>query len=490
MGETQEICNILAVDDEDYTLELYRDVLENRVETQSNTKMVYRLYTATQGDQALELFKRESQNSRFCVVFLDINMPPGPDGVWVAQQIREIDKEVNIVLVTGFAGLDLEEISSKIPPLDKLLYLQKPFHIQEILQLASALSAKWFAERRSKEVTEYLEKMVESRTKELQREMGQKEEARKALERSEKNLRSMIQSNPDPMFIISHDGQVKYANPSFMATFAEAGGRVNLPPEVIQRAIDPSSLERVSEIHTTSPQNNDLLFEMILSPTEWEGKPALLASLRDITQRKRMEERLREGLLAVRSALVETIKAMAYLVETRDPYTAGHQQRVAALAREIALELQVDEDRTEGLYLAGIVHDIGKISIPAEILTKPSKLTEIELKLMQGHPQTGYEILKQIPFPWPIARIVLEHHERLDGSGYPLGKSDGEILMESCILAVADVVEAMASHRPYRPALGIEPALMEVESKKGTKFDPDAVEACIKVVREGRIKLL
>ncbi|MFN3534186.1 MAG: two-component system response regulator, partial [Desulfatiglandales bacterium] len=145
MGETQEICNILAADDEDYTLELYRDVLENRVETQGDTKRVYRLYTATRGDEALELFKRESQNSRFCVVFLDINMPSGPDGVWVAQQIREVDKDVNIVLVTGFAGLDLEEISSKIPPLDKLLYLQKPFHIQEILQLASALSAKWFA---------------------------------------------------------------------------------------------------------------------------------------------------------------------------------------------------------------------------------------------------------------------------------------------------------------------------------------------------------
>jgi HD-GYP domain-containing protein (c-di-GMP phosphodiesterase class II) len=236
-------------------------------------------------------------------------------------------------------------------------------------------------------------------------------------------------------------------------------------------------------------QNGAMSAEMVVSQTQWEGEESFLASFRDITSRKRLEEVLKESLQKVRETLVETIKAMAYLVETRDPYTAGHQQRVALLADEIAKVLNLPEDQRYGLYLAALIHDIGKISIPAEILTKPSKLTDIEMKLMQGHPQTGYDILKNIPFPWPIATIVLEHHERLDGSGYPLGKSDGEILLESQILAVADVVEAMASHRPYRPALGVEPALLEIDSKKGVKYNPQVVEACIEIVREGRVKI-
>lgn len=490
MAQIQEICKILAVDDEDYTLELYKDVLQEREELYGDTKRIFRLYTANEGNAAVELFKKESKESPFCVAFLDVNMPPGPDGIWVARQMREMDKDVNIVLVTGFAGIDLEEISSQIPPLDKLLYLQKPFHIQEILQLASALSAKWYAEQRAKQVRTFLEREIRARTQDLLKEMAEKEKVKEALEISERNFRSMINSAIDPMFIVDLDAKVRYANPASLSMFGEKEGVIEIPQKILEKVLNPSSINQALEVETESTQRGPLSFEMMTTKTQWEGKPALLASLRDITERKKMEEVLRQSLLNIRNALVETIKAMAYVVETRDPYTAGHQQRVAALAREIALEIGMEEEKIEGLYLAGIIHDIGKISIPAEILTKPTKLSEIEMRLMQGHPQTGYEILKNIPFPWPIARIVLEHHERLDGSGYPMGKSNGEILIESLILAVADVVEAMASHRPYRPALGIEPALLEVESKKGIKYDPSAVDACVKVIREGRFKLI
>jgi len=180
---------------------------------------------------------------------------------------------------------------------------------------------------------------------------------------------------------------------------------------------------------------------------------------------------------------------MVLTIESRDPYTAGHQQRVAQLASAIAKELGLPEKEVEGIRMASLIHDLGKISLPAEILSKPGKLTEIEFRLVQNHPQAGYEILKNIDFPWPIAQIVLQHHERLDGSGYPNQLKNDAIRKEARIVGVADVVEAMASHRPYRPALGIDKALEEISSGKGILYDPQAVEACIKLFTSKGFKL-
>lgn len=188
----------------------------------------------------------------------------------------------------------------------------------------------------------------------------------------------------------------------------------------------------------------------------------------------------------LRRSLEESIQAIAATVEMRDPYTSGHQKRVADLAVAIATEMDLDEDKIHGIHLAGVVHDLGKIAVPSEILAKPGKLTAIEFQLIKVHPQAGYDILKDINFPWPIANIVWEHHERVDGSGYPRGIKGGEILLESRIMAVADVVEAMASHRPYRASLGIERALQEIERGHGTAYDADVVDACLKLFRERR----
>jgi putative two-component system response regulator len=180
------------------------------------------------------------------------------------------------------------------------------------------------------------------------------------------------------------------------------------------------------------------------------------------------------------------IHAISLTVETRDPYTAGHQQRVADLARAISMEMGLPEDQVEGIRVAGLIHDLGKIAVPAEILSKPSKLTDSEFNLIKIHPQAAYDILKDIDFPWPLSIVVLQHHERLDGSGYPHGlKGKDGILLEARILAVADVFEAMASHRPYRPALGKEKALDEIRRGKGTSYDPKAVDACIRVISSG-----
>ncbi|MFA6002056.1 MAG: HD domain-containing phosphohydrolase [Thermoleophilia bacterium] len=199
-------------------------------------------------------------------------------------------------------------------------------------------------------------------------------------------------------------------------------------------------------------------------------KPAVERALREVDEHfERMwaEEKLKKTLAEMRKAMGGVIQAFIYTVESRDPYTAGHQQRVADLARSIAKVMGLDSEQIEAIRMGGSIHDLGKIQVPAEILSKPGRLTPLEFEMIKLHPKTGYEILKDVEFPWGIARIVLQHHERLDGSGYPYGVSGEDIDVESRIIAVADVVEAMSSHRPYRPALGIEKALEEIVSKQG-----------------------
>jgi putative nucleotidyltransferase with HDIG domain len=189
----------------------------------------------------------------------------------------------------------------------------------------------------------------------------------------------------------------------------------------------------------------------------------------------------------LQEVLRQTVEAMSRIVETRDPYTQGHQVRVDGLARAIAQELGIGESEIDGIETAALVHDIGKLAVPTEILTKPTQLTELEFTLIKEHPQAGYEILKDIDFLWPVAEMVLQHHERMDGSGYPRGLKGPEILRGARIIAVADVVEAMASHRPYRPALGIEAALAEISDL--SRFDPEVVAACTILFRSGRFSL-
>jgi putative nucleotidyltransferase with HDIG domain len=212
-------------------------------------------------------------------------------------------------------------------------------------------------------------------------------------------------------------------------------------------------------------------------------------TVENITVRKQAEEVLNQSLKKLRKSLMGTIQAMVSMVEIRDPYTAGHEKRVSMLARAIAHELGLPNDVVDNIRMAAAIHDIGKISVPAEILSKPGRLTDIEMKLIQMHSQTGYDILKDVDLPYPIARIVLQHHERLNGSGYPQGVKAGEILLEARIVSVADVVEAMASYRPYRPALGIDAALEEIEKNKGIFYDAVVVDACVRLFREKGFKL-
>ncbi len=201
-------------------------------------------------------------------------------------------------------------------------------------------------------------------------------------------------------------------------------------------------------------------------------------------EKKKAEENLMLYMERLRKTFEGTIKAMSLTVETRDPYTAGHQRRVSNLAGAIAIDMGMSADSVEIIRMAGQIHDIGKIAVPAEILSKPGRLASMEMSLVKFHSHAGYDILKNAELPFPIAEIVHQHHERIDGSGYPLGLKDGDILLEARVLAVSDVVEAMSSHRPYRPLLGIKDALDEIEKNKAVLYDPDVVDSCLRLFRE------
>lgn len=370
---------ILAVDDEPTALEVYRKILTSIKTAPAGVKFDFS--SCSQGDQAVEMVSEAiRRNAPYAVIFLDLNMPPGPDGAWAAEEIQKLDHIVNIVLVTGFMSTDYGEKESQADFPGRVFYLQKPFHRQEIIQFATALSMKWLSDQKLRSLQADLEVRIEKRTAELKQ--------------TNRQLRS------------------------------------------------------------------------------------------EIAMKEQAQQKLSASLESLKKVMDGTIEAIAMTVDKRDPYTSGHQQRVAQLARAIAEELNLPPDRIEGLVMAATIHDIGKIAVPAEILSKPSRLTEIEIQLVQSHAQAGFDILSGIDFPWPIDQIVVQHHERLDGSGYPNALAGEDIMLEARILGVSDVVETMASHRPYRPSVGTHQALEEISRNRDTLYDRTVVDACLSLFYE------
>jgi len=341
----------------------------------------------------------------------------------------------------------------------------------------------------------------------LEKKMAKLEAANRSVRRSEQQYRLLAENAHDVIFVLDMDLNYTYVSPSVKLL------RDYEPFEVIGRpaaetlthqswelAAGIVAEEKAREINVKAELERSRTIELEMrrrdGTTVWtevkvtmlrdaKDRPTgILGVTRDITDRKRGRDALDRSLENLRKALGGTIHAIARVVEAKDPYTAGHQRRVADLSRAIATELGLDRDRCEGLRMAATIHDIGKISVPAEILSKPSRLTKLEKSLIETHSQTGFDILKDIDFPWPIAEIVLLHHERMDGSGYPQRLKGSDILMEARIIAVADVVEAMASYRPYRAALGIDLALAEISDNGGGKYDADVVRACLTLFRE------
>lgn len=252
---------------------------------------------------------------------------------------------------------------------------------------------------------------------------------------------------------------------------------------IVKKAFIQGEVTR-HEIEAVDRHGETMYFSGSAKVISWDnrGNPSAVVRIyNDITEQKKTEFELKQSMLRLRNNLAGTIQAMAMTVETRDPYTAGHQRKTADIARGIAKEMGLPLKQVDGIRMAGVIHDLGKISIPAEILSKPGKICQPEYSLIKFHPQTGYDILKGIDFRWPVAEIVRQHHERMDGSGYPYGLAGDNILLEARIIGVADVIEAMSSHRPYRPSLGINSAFKEIRQNKGKLYDPDVVDATVRL---------
>ncbi len=319
-----------------------------------------------------------------------------------------------------------------------------------------------------------------------------------ALRAAEEQFRGLVEQSIAGIYIIQ-DGKFAYVNPRFaeIRGFANADELIGHDPLPLLAEKDRATIienQRRLLAGEVRSINYDFIalrkdaseVEVGVSGTRatYQGRPAIIGMMQDVTEKKRAEEQIQHYLQQLETAFMSTVEVATNLSEMRDPYTAGHARRVGEIAVAIGTELGFDARRQEGLRVAGYLHDIGKISVPTEILSKPGKLGLIEFQLIQGHAQAGYDVLKDVEFPWPVAQVALQHHERIDGSGYPQGLKGDAILFEARILAVADVIEAMSSHRPYRPGLGIDKALAEIERGRGSVFDPVVADACLKLFRE------
>ncbi len=373
--------------------------------------------------------------------------------------------------------------------------------IRDITETASAAGQSGHRRERPEDIVKGRTALIEEKKVDLEKEIAERKRAEESLLASEGKYRSIFENAAEGIFRLERESRTLSVNPAM----ARMCG-YDTPDEMTARVTDLFQQIHVddecratfatllgdgktidgfeAQIHR---KDGTLLWGSL---NVWPGKDGAgkvtcyEGTVEDISSRKLAEEDLRQTMERLSTILRGTISAMSMAVEMRDPYTSGHQKKVSSLASFIAREMALPTHTIENVRTAGIVHDIGKMSIPAEILSKPTILSDTEMGLLKIHPRSGYEILKEAELPYPIAEAVLQHHERLDGSGYPQGLRGPEILLEARILAVADVVEALASHRPYRPAFGIDAALDEIEKNIGILYDPQVVSACVTLFRD------
>jgi PAS domain S-box-containing protein len=419
------------------------------------------------GEKAVQ----EAKNLHPDLVLMDIVLEGKMTGIDAAEEIRN-RFSIPVIYLTAYSDRDTVKSAKETMPYG---YLLKPVNEDEL--------------RTTVETALYKHKMEMT------------------LVESERRYRLLAENIADVIWTMDMNMQFTYISPSVTALsgrtpdeFIELGIDKCLTPDSLniinkvfkeETSIEASgsgdpSRTRMLELELVRKDGSIIWIECRVSSLRApDGRMVgVLGAICDITNRKRAKEKLEQSYRKLQETLEGIINTLALTVEIRDPYTAGHQLRVTQLANAIAMELDLSEEQIRGIHMASRIHDVGKINVPAEILSKPGKLTENEFNLLKSHSQTGYDILKNVDFPWPIAKIVLQHHERMDGSGYPQGLKGEEILLAARIIGVADVVEAMVSHRPYRPALGIEEALKEISLNRGVLYDSQVVDACLKLFTE------
>lgn len=318
-----------------------------------------------------------------------------------------------------------------------------------------------------------------------------------ALLESEAQFRSVVEQHIAGIYIIV-DGKFVYVNPAFSEVVGYPKEDIlgheytdlvieedrSLVAENIRQRLD-GEIKSVRYSFRARRRDGALVHVGVHGGLAiYQGRPAIIGVAQDVTELKKAEERIRQDAARLERAMLGTLGALSQMSELRDPYTAGHERRVGDLAAAVGREMGLPEETVKGLRVIGYLHDIGKITVPSEILSKPGHLSRAEFELIKAHPQAGYDILKSVEFPWPVAEAILQHHEHLDGSGYPQGLKGEAIGLEARIITVADIVEAMASHRPYRPVVGLENALDEIRAGAGNRYDGAAVQACLRLFRE------
>jgi len=424
--------------------------------------------TIANGEDAIEFISQAHPE----LILMDIMLEGDMNGLEVAEYVNQ-NFDIPVIFLTAYAN---DETLKKAANASPYGYLIKPFEDREL--------------RVSIEMAFYKHSME------------------KALKASRNLLMKVIDTVPSCIFVKDAENKIVMANKAFADLYQispkeiigktetdiipdnednrEKAELFNESNELVLQKKEPVL---IPEQLLTMPDGKELWFQTTKVPMRTpEGEDVVLGVAVDITTRKEVTEELEQSNIRLKKLLEETVNGLVSAMEMRDPYTAGHQRRVSYLACKIAEEMNLPQDQIDGIRIASLVHDIGKIYVPSEILSKPGRLTDAEMNLIKTHPKAGFDILCRIQFPWPVANIVLQHQERKDGRGYPDGRSGDEIMLEARILSVADVVEAIASHRPYRPALGIDVALGELDKNRGILYDENVVDVCRNLFRKDKFK--
>jgi PAS domain S-box-containing protein/putative nucleotidyltransferase with HDIG domain len=437
---------------------------------------------------------------------------PVMDGFMLCKELKNDNRLKNIPFVFYTATYTDSKDEKLALEMGADLFIIKPQEPDFLLKLTEQIITKFESKITEKipemELSEeaFLQDHNEALFRKLENKIRQLEDANQMIKESETKYRSIFDNSIAGIYRTTKEGRFLTLNSAFChmlgynskeelrGLITDIGKQMYVVPEDRARLLellekdnyvvgfetryykkDHSIIWVNAGVWTIRDANNNILY--------YEG------IVEDITDRIQQEETLKASAEKLKNAMMGTIHVVATIVEQRDPYTAGHQRRVSEISSAIAKELGLPPEQVEGIKIAGLIHDVGKIAIPAEILTKPGKLSPIERSLVEVHAEAGYNILNGVEFPWPILDAIHQHHERMNGSGYPSGLKNEEIIIEARILAVADVMEAMASHRPYRPALGIDVALKEIENNKGVLYDEDIVNACLNLFRNKNFKL-
>ena len=488
-----EKTKVLLLDDTEDAIVLQKVILESSG---------YEVVSAINGIEGLEKLK----NFHPDIIISDVLMPK-MDGFEFCRKVKADANFKDIPFVFYSAQYTDKNDQKLADELGAQRFIVKPIDIgkfltiiNEVLNKGTELSTDKVSEKKP-DIQAFDEKHYMAQAKMLDKKLKELEEQHQKLRQSEENYRRVLEGLSSDYFIYRHnvDRLFSYVSPTIteMLGYTTEEFHTHYSSYLTDDPVNDHAHDYTDKALAGEQQPS---YELELRAKDGSAVRLQISEkpLRDkqgtvigiegiahnITAEKALENLKRESTEQVHTALVDALRAISITVEKRDPYTAGHQMRVAELAVLIGKKLDLTEQQLEGLQLGSMVHDIGKITIPAEILTTPRKLNDIEYGLIKTHPQQGYEILKDIAFPWPISKMILQHHERLDGSGYPQGLKGDDIIIEAQIICVADVIEAISSHRPYRASLGLEAAKEEVKAHSGTLYTVSIVDAALEVIEE------